>query len=194
MVYYFKDLKEEKKKEFLVQNLAEILYRQRKKDNISQSAFLIKYFERTLDKEKRPLLSLSQLKRYEKEYNNNQLSTIPKKNREALNIVKDRMENTIEEIYKEKLYSDLLKKDSQILASKLHELGLLDCIETSANAITEMIDYNKSFNKRTSKNYPKQFLLEWLFVNAKKYLNNEPLAEVIDEGRETRHDIYRSQD
>lgn len=194
MVYYFKDLKEEKKKEFLVQNLAEILYRQRKKDKISQSAFLIKYFERTLDKEKRPLLSLSQLKRYEKEYNNNQLSTIPKKNREALNIVKDRMENTIEEIYKEKLYSDLLKKDSQILASKLHELGLLDCIETSANAITEMIDYNKSFNKRASKNYPKQFLLEWLFVNAKKYLNNEPLAEVIDEGRETRHDIYRSQD
>ncbi len=95
MVYYFKDLKEEKKKEFLVQNLAEILYRQRKKDNISQSAFLIKYFERTLDKVNRPLLSLSQLKRYEKEYNNNQLSTIPKKNREALNIVKDRMENTI---------------------------------------------------------------------------------------------------
>lgn len=193
MVYYFKDLKEEKKREFLVQNLAEILYRQRKKDNISQSAFLIKYFERTLDKEKRPLLSLSQLKRYEKEYNNNQLSTIPKKNREALNIVKDRMENTIEEIYKEKLYSDLLKKDSQILASKLHELALLDCIEASANAITEMIDYNKSFNKRTSKSYPKQFLLEWLFVNAKKYLNNEPLAEVIDEGRETRHDIYKNQ-
>ena len=101
---------------------------------------------------------MSQLKRYEKEYNNNQLSTIPKKNREALNIVKDRMENTIEEIYKEKLYSDLLKKDSQILASKLHELGLLDCIETSANAITEMIDYNKSFNKKNLKKLPQTIL------------------------------------
>ena len=43
MDFYFRDLKEEKQREFISKNLAEILCEQRKKDKISMEEFLKRY-------------------------------------------------------------------------------------------------------------------------------------------------------
>ena len=70
MDFYFRDLKEEKQREFISKNLAEILCEQRKKDKISMEEFLKRYFDYNIYTKKTGSLSLSQLKRYEKEFKN----------------------------------------------------------------------------------------------------------------------------
>ena len=59
----FEDLKLEIQDEFISSNISEILYRQRKKDKLSQERFLEKYFEYNIYKKIAGSLSLSQLKR-----------------------------------------------------------------------------------------------------------------------------------
>ncbi|MEZ7643477.1 hypothetical protein O3672_04180 [Streptococcus chosunense] len=186
MDFYFRDLKEEKQREFISKNLAEILCEQRKKDKISMEEFLKRYFDYNIYTKKTGSLSLSQLKRYEKEFKNNQINTIPKKNSKVLDIILKKMESIANELYRKKIYMDLLKKDSIILAQNLNELGLLDCIEKSTDNLLAMYMYNKEFGR----NYTKEYLLDWLVSNAKKHLSGELMAEVIYEDRLTRHDIH----
>lgn len=176
----FHDLKKEAQENFLLDNFAEILYRQRTNQNMSQQKFLNEYFGYGKD------LSLSQLKRYEKEYNTKNLQTRPKKNSQAVQNVLTKMADLVDKIYKEKIYETLFSEDVQLFGKNLQELGLLDCLEKAAGGLLGMNYWNTITGME---NTPDE-LLERLFINAKRVLHNEPIAELDYEGRISRHDIF----
>lgn len=117
MDFYFRDLKEEKQREFISKNLAEILCEQRKKDKISMEEFLKRYFDYNIYTKKTGSLSLSQLKRYEKEFKNNQINTIPKKNSKVLDIILKKW-NRLPMSYTEKNLHGFIKKRFNYFSTK----------------------------------------------------------------------------
>lgn len=186
MIYDFQDLKEDIQMEFVSNHLAEILYKQREQDGSSQERFLKKYFKYDIYKKKSGSLSLSQLKRYEKEYKNKSFSTIPKKNSEMLHTVLEKMGIVINELYREELYNELLIKDAERLVYKLKKMGLLDCIEKATELVFAMNEMRASFGFNESS---RETLLSLLFTDAKDYLSGRDIGDVIYEDIETRHDI-----
>lgn len=186
MIYDFQDLKEDIQMEFVSNHLAEILYKQREQDGSSQERFLKKYFKYDIYKKKSGSLSLSQLKRYEKEYKNKRFSTIPKKNSEMLHTVLEKMGIVINELYREELYNELLIKDAERLVYKLKKMGLLDCIEKATELVFAMNEMRASFGFNESS---RETLLSLLFTDAKDYLSGKDIGDVIYEDIETRHDI-----
>ncbi|HEO1996415.1 TPA: hypothetical protein VAN19_002038 [Streptococcus agalactiae] len=186
-MFNFFDLREEKQLEFISSNIAEILYRQRDEDKLSQELFLKNYFGYNRYTKKADYLSLSQLKRYEKNFLRKSSPIIPKKNSEIFNIVKKF--SVLNNLYQEKLYHNYFKKDSLRFAEQLEELGLLNCIEKATSGLVAMNQYNVLFGK----NYDKITLLDWLFNNAKKGLIGEDIPELIYEGTKTRHDINNTE-
>lgn len=183
----FFDLREEKQLEFISSHIAEILYRQRKEDRFSQERFLKEYFEYDIYSKKAGKLSLSQLKRYEKNFLRKDSPTTPKKNSEIFNVVKNF--SILNNLYREKLYHNYFKKDSLRFAEQLEELGLLNCIEKATSGLVAMNQYNVLLGK----NYDKIALLDWLFNNAKQNLIGKDIPELIYEGTKTRHDINNTE-
>lgn len=181
----FEDLKLEIQDEFISSNISEILYRQRKKDKLSQERFLEEYFEYNIYTKTAGTLSLSQLKRYEKNYREKSSTIKPQKSSEIFNII--RRFSVTNDLYQREIYNDYLKEDSLRFAKRLEELGLLDCLEKATSGLVAMNYYNSL----TGKNYDKYFLLDWLFNNARQGLSGEQIPELIYDGIKTRHDIKR---
>lgn len=75
--------------------------------------------------------------------------------------------------------------DSFMLVERLEELGLLDCIEKATNGLAGMNEFNIKFGKT----YDKFVLLDWLFNNAKKALNDEDIPKFIHSQTKIEHDI-----
>lgn len=187
-MFNFYDLKAEKQNEFISEHLPEILFRQRQQSKLSQQYFLKKYFGYDIYHKKSGILSLSQLKRYEKSYSRKEETTIiPKKNSKIFDVIRDLPMTS--DIYKEKVYQHYLEKDSLRFANNLEELGLLDCIEKATSGLVAM----NSVNKRFGKHYTQIQLLNWVFANAKKSLIGEDIPELIYEDTTTRHDIHSPQ-
>ena len=179
----FEDLKLEIQDEFISSNISEILYRQREKDGLSQERFLAEYFEYNIYTKIAGTLSLSQLKRYEKNYREKSSTIKPQKSSEIFNII--RRFSVTNDLYQREIYNDYLKEDSFRLAERLEELGLLDCIEKATNGLAGMNEFNIKFGKT----YDKSVLLDWLFTNANKALNGEDIPQFIYSQTKTRHDI-----
>ena len=179
----FEDLKLEIQDEFISSNISEILYRQREKDGLSQERFLEEYFEYNIYTKIAGTLSLSQLKRYEKNYREKSSTIKPQKSSEIFNII--RRFSVTNDLYQRYIYNDYFKEDSFRLAERLEELGLLDCIEKATNGLAGMNEFNIKFGKT----YDKNVLLDWLFNNAKKALNGEDIPKFIHSQTKTEHDI-----
>ena len=77
--------------------------------------------------------------------------------------------------------------NSLMLVERLEELGLLDCIEKATNGLAGMNEFNIKFGKT----YDKFVLLDWLFNNAKKALNDEDIPKFTHSQTKTEHDIKR---
>ena len=184
-MFHFSDLKKEKQIDFISKNLSEILFKQRHELNLSQEQFLKKFFNYNIYTKKSGYLSLSQLKRYEKEYKKQVPFTVPKKNSKIFDIILNF--SVVDTIYIEKIFQYYLKEYSLRFAKQLEELGLLDCLEKATSGLVAMNYYNSL----TGKNYDKYFLLDWLFNNARQGLSGEQIPELIYDGIKTRHDIKR---
>lgn len=182
----FDDIRETVQIDFISKNLAEILFRQRQKDNLSQRKFLQKYFEFNKYTNSGGELSLANLKRYEKAYKTKEYEFRPQKQkvRKIFNTVKAMP--VVEEIYKEQLYDNLFENDSKDLGKNLESLGLFDCIEDATDIVLAMRDTQE----RLGKKYTQNSLLEWLFYNAELALNEKPRGLVEKEWK-TRKDVYK---
>ncbi|MGV3161786.1 hypothetical protein ACEF17_01835 [Streptococcus hyovaginalis] len=182
----FDDIRETVQIDFISKNLAEILFRQRQKDNLSQRKFLQKYFEFNKYTNSGGELSLANLKRYEKAYNTKKHEFRPQKQKvkKIFNTVKAMP--VVEEIYKEQLYDNLFDNDSKDLGKNLKSLGLFDCIEVGTDRVLAMRAIREQFGEKFTQNT----LLEWVFYNAKIELNGKPGA-IIKKEWETRKDVYK---
>lgn len=169
----FFDLSKEEQLDFISSHIAEILYRQREEDKLSQVQFLKKYFKYNIYTRKGGKLSLSQLKRYEKNFLDKSFPTTPKKNSEILSIVENF--SVLNNLYQEKLDYKCFEKNSLIFTKQLKKLGLLDSIEKATSEVFAMV----SLNEAIGETYDKNFKLHWLYHNTKQTLNNVdiPISE-----------------